>query len=757
MKIIFNSCSIPFIILTILSLMIRSTLYLFSEMDIDVSHDFRGYFSDIFVVSLCYAIVILSKRFYIYIYSFIFIVLAIINIANMEHILAMNTSISLRALHFLGDADALRGAASISTISTVLLCIHGIVITGIIGYIHIKKIKQTVSLRNILLIVLSTAFILNIWPASPNHSSWRQTHAIAENTTRELSYLIHKKTNVEKSKQASSLVQKMNQTDLDGERRYVGNKKNVLLILIEGASGHHVFHPNQDNIWQDNTFMPKLAKSGESGIRYTHFWAPQVQTNRGEYALLCGDLPNLVSGASKMVIAKSIMEAKQQLCLPKHLKNNGYNTSYIQAAGMNFMSKDTFMPEAGFDQVHGNEWFKKPYFKHPWGVGDYDFFKQSHREIDRLNKAEKPWFATMLTVGTHHSYAMPEKFIRPELSPYANAIAHADDQVMAFIEELDRQGILDNTLVIVSSDESQGTPKDASHITKNWVPFVVFDKGSPTQDISESFNQADFSLSILDYLNLTDRIENLPPGRSIFRHYTNNRPIFFARYYDNATYWLNTKNSLIKCDLEYYKCTGYNYATKHVLWQPNDFINKNISPEKIDMMRYVSQQNDWDFERFISKKPEYSSKTPWLASYYMKANFEGKQLDIGQRKIYFNWSNKAPFPGFTRYKFSAKWQTCLHTESTEDIFIELMADEGSKLFIDDKLIIDGWKNNVGKTLKKEVTLKPGTHRINVHYYAHYWSSKIKLNLYKIQGKEKQKLNRNHLYMPTEMTRKGCRK
>jgi len=683
MKIIFNSCSIPFIILTILSLMIRSTLYLFSEMDIDVSHDFRGYFSDIFVVSLCYAIVILSKRFYIYIYSFIFIVLAIINIANMEHILAMNTSISLRALHFLGDADALRGAASISTISTVLLCIHGVAITGIIGYIHIKKIKPTVSLRNMLLIVLSTAFILSIWPASPNDSSWRQTHVITENTTRELSYLIHKKTNVEKSKRASSIVQKMNQTDLDGERRYVGNKKNVLLILIEGASGHHVFHPNQDNIWQDNTFMPKLAKSGESGIRYTHFWAPQVQTNRGEYALLCGDLPNLVSGASKMVIAKSIMEAKQQLCLPKHLKNNGYNTSYIQAAGMNFMSKDTFMPEAGFDQVHGNEWFKKPYFKHPWGVGDYDFFKQSHREIDRLNKTEKPWFATMLTVGTHHSYAMPEKFIRPELSPYANAIAHADDQVMAFIEELDRQGILDNTLVIVSSDESQGTPKDASHITKNWVPFVVFDKGSPTQDISESFNQADFSLSILDYLNLTDRIENLPPGRSIFRHYTNNRPIFFARYYDNATYWLNTENSLIKCDLEYYKCTGYNYATKHVLWQPNDFINKNISPEKIDMMRYVSQQNDWDFERFISKKPEYSSKTPWLASYYMKANFEGKQLDIGQRKIYFNWSNKAPFPGFTRYKFSAKWQTCLHTESTEDIFIELMADEGSKLFIDE--------------------------------------------------------------------------
>lgn len=755
MEIIFRYGKLPFITLLTLSIIVRSTLYIFSEIDINNFHDFRGYLSDIFIISLCYTIAILSKKLFIYIYSFIFLALIIINIANVEHILAMGTSLSARSLHFLNDADVLRGAVNISIISTILLCIHGIV--GTINFIQIKKTKQNISLKYMFLIILSTALALNIWAVSPNYSSWRQTNVITENITRELSYFIYKKTTVEKSKQASALVQKINQTDLDGERRYLGNKKNVLLILIEGASGHHVFHPNQDNIWQDNTFMPKLAKAGESSIRYTHFWAPQVQTNRGEYTLLCGDLPNLASAASKMTIAKSIMEAKQQYCLPKYLKNNGYETSYIQAAGMTFMNKDTFMPEAGFDQVHGNEWFKKPYFKHPWGVGDYDFFKQSHREIDRLNKTEKPWFATMLTVGTHHNYAMPEKFIRPELSPYANAIAHADDQVMAFIEDLDRKGILDNTLVIVSSDESQGTKKDTSHITKNWVPFIIFDKGAPIQDINESFTQTDFSLSILDYLNLTENIENLPPGRSIFRHYQSDRPIFFARYYDDATYWLNTNKSLIKCDLGYYRCTGYNYTTNHLLWQPNEFINTNISPENIDMMRYVSQQSDWDFERFISKKPEYSSKTPWLATYFLQANFKGKQLDIGQKNIDFNWSDTEPFPGFTRYSFSVKWQTCLNIEATEKLAIKLMADEGSKLFIDDKLIIDGWKKSTGKIFSKEVTLKPGTHRINVHYYAHYWNSKIKLNLYKIKGKKRQKLNHNHLYMPTEMTKKGCKK
>lgn len=742
-----------FITLLALSIIIRTILYFLSEMDINIVYDFRGYLSDFFIISLCYTLAILFKRSFLQCYIFIFTILTIISIANVEHILAMNTSLSVRALHFLGDAEALQGALSISITSIVLLCLH--VIIGAITFIKIKRIKQNIPLKNILLVVLPTACILSIWQPSSNHASWRQTHVLSENIHREFLNLIHKKTAVEKSKQASTLLQKMNTPDLSGKRLYTGNKKNVLLILIEGASGHHVFHPNKDEMWQDNTFMPKLAKAGESGIRYTHFFAPQVQTNRGEYTLLCGDLPNLVSAVSKMTIAKSIMEAKQQDCLPKYLKKNGYNTSYIQAAGMAFMSKDTFMPEAGFDQVYGNKWFKKPYFKHSWGVGDYDFFKQSHREIDRLSTAEKPWFATMLTVGTHHSYAMPEEFIRPGLSPYANAIAHADDQVMAFIEELDRKGILDNTLVIVSSDESQGTKKDTSHITKNWVPFIVFDKGAPIQDISESFTQTDFSLSILDYLNLTDKIKTLPPGRSIFRHYENNRPIFFARYYDDTTYWFDTNNSLIKCDLRYYKCTGYSYKTNNLLWQPNQFINKNIHPEKINLMRYVSQKSDWDFERFINKSPENSSETPWLASYFLEANFKGKQLNIGQKTINFNWSSSEPFPGFTRYKFSVKWQTCLNIESTEKLAIELMADEGSKLFIDDKLIIDGWKKNAGKTLKEEVTLKPGTHRINIDYYAHYWRSKIKLDLYKINEEKRQKLNQNHLYMPTEMTKNGC--
>lgn len=755
MQLIFKHYHFYFIILLASSIAIRTTLYTLSEADITIAYDLRGYISDLLIISLCYTSAILFKKLFIPFYIFIFTILAITNIANVEHILAMNTSLSVRALHFLGDEDALRGALSISITSIVLLCIH--VIFSIIIFIKIKKEKENLSLKNMLFIILPAICILSVWQPSPNYISWRQTNIIAENIHREFLSFTHKKTAVEKTKKSSALLQEINTSDLSGKRLYTGNKKNVLLILIEGASGHHVFHPNKDEMWQDNTFMPKLAKAGELGIRYTHFLAPQVQTNRGEYTLLCGDLPNLVSAASKMTIAKSIMEAKQQDCLPKYLKKNGYNTSYIQAAGMAFMSKDTFMPEAGFDQVYGNKWFKKPYFKHPWGVGDYDFFKQSHREIDRLSAAEKPWFATMLTVGTHHSYAMPEEFIRPELSPYANAIAHADDQVMAFIEELDRKGILDNTLVIVSSDESQGTKKDTSHITKNWVPFIVFDKGAPIQDISESFTQTDFSLSILDYLNLTDKIKALPPGRSIFRHYEKNRPIFFARYYDDATYWLDTNNSLIKCDLRYYKCTGYSYKTNNLLWQPNQFINKNIHPEKINMMRYVSQQSDWDFERFIKKTPRNSSETPWLATYFLEANFKGKQLNIGQKSIDFNWSGTEPFPGFTRYSFSVKWQTCLNIDSTEKLAIELMADEGSKLFIDDKLIIDGWKNNVGKTLKEEITLKPGTHRINIHYYAHYWSSKIKLDLYKIKEEKRQKLDKNHLYMPSEMTKNGCRK
>jgi len=437
---------IPFLFLFVLCIPFFSRFGLYLVKDIEFANliFFRGFVADMLLASTVYFFLLFTGRFFRFLYVFLIVAFIVVFVANTEHISAMNASISLVCLFRFQCASY----------------------------------KETFVFQRYIsgaLIVLSATFMF-FFPVQFNDSQWKQSNVVSENISRVIALSFSQANRPLKSREADRVLAEINKTDLSGPLRYKGTKKNILLIMLEGISGHHVFHPNDQKMWLDDTFMPELAEASNKAVSYTHFIAPQVQTNRGEYALLCGDLPNLATGAAKMSITDHILKAKKFSCLPKMLKDNGYATSYLQASGMEFMNKNTFMPTAGFETSYGTRWFEKPYFRHPWGVGDFDFFKQSYKEVERLESTGKPWFLSMLTVGTHHSYKMPEKFVNKDLSPYANAVAHADQQVMAFIRDLDSKGILDNTLVIVTSDESQGTKKDSTLLTKNWIPFVVFDK-----------------------------------------------------------------------------------------------------------------------------------------------------------------------------------------------------------------------------------------------------------------------------------------
>ncbi len=71
------------------------------------------------------------------------------------------------------------------------------------------------------------------------------------------------------------------------------------------------------------------------------------------------------------------------------------------------MSKDLFMPKIGFSQVYGEEWFSQAYARNQWGIDDRAYFEQSLQMLRTLQAERKPWFLTLLTVGTHHPYIVP--------------------------------------------------------------------------------------------------------------------------------------------------------------------------------------------------------------------------------------------------------------------------------------------------------------------------------------------------------------
>lgn len=325
--------------------------------------------------------------------------------------------------------------------------------------------------------------------------------------------------------------------------------KNVLIIAMEGMTGLYLKQA-RDHIIVDGDKPPillsKLSTFAEQGMVTPDYITHSHQTIRGLYSILCADFDKLTIGAPKAVEIQNSPDRASR-CLPAQLRENGYSTHFLQGAGLAFMGKDRIMPFIGFDQAHGNEWFTKPrHLKFGWGVDDKTFFEGSLSYIDKLQRESrrqpnKPWMLTMLTVGTHQPYAVPEKMVAKYASRKEASVAYLDGAVTEFLASLKRRGVLKDTLVIITSDESHGS--EVADWVSSWgLNIIVAPEAKTLPKINPGkFAAYDISASVLDYLNIhTDT-----PGRSLFRQYE--APREMVSNTSGRLRWLQSNGTRLEC------------------------------------------------------------------------------------------------------------------------------------------------------------------------------------------------------------------
>jgi hypothetical protein len=292
-------------------------------------------------------------------------------------------------------------------------------------------------------------------------------------------------------------------------------------------------------------------------LAWSAFFTHQRKTNRGLYALLCGELPNLGHGLPKMSDAA---QGGWRTCLPEILGDAGYTTAYLQAAPLAFMLKDRFMPRIGFDRVHGHDWFDSSYARSLWGIDDRAFFEQALTLVEDLQAADAPWFLTLLTVGTHHPFVVPSDFRRDLRPEGARALLYLDAAVGAFVERLEEMGVRDDTLVLLTSDESAGVRSANDVLTRilsqNWGFLIALLPEGGSQRVTAPFAQMDLALSILDFLGLSDRGDAFF-GRSVFRRYERERSIYFANTNHGAAGSLSADGRVLVCTDEFRNCRAF--------------------------------------------------------------------------------------------------------------------------------------------------------------------------------------------------------
>jgi phosphoglycerol transferase MdoB-like AlkP superfamily enzyme len=348
--------------------------------------------------------------------------------------------------------------------------------------------------------------------------------------------------------------------DLSGHKLLTapGQARNVLIIALEGIPGAYIDANRQaiGSHYQEN-LMPNLSRWAERGMNTPDYVLHTHQTIRGLYAMLCGDYDKLNNGTPKGVEMLTQQE-RNQACLPAQLRKNGFATHYLQGAGLRFMAKDKIMPHIGFDATHGLEWFTNAnYLEFPWGKDDKAFFEGALDYVGQLKKQKQPWMLTLLTVGTHQPYSAPEDYLERYETPKQAAVGYLDDALDQFLSGLERQGVLKDTLVVITSDESHGI--DGVRLASSWGFNLTL---APEQEQLPRLNagvygHVDLSASILDYFDLP--VPSALSGRSLFRDYDSGREIM--SYTNGKLRYHDGRGILAECDLprrcRYYASEGF--------------------------------------------------------------------------------------------------------------------------------------------------------------------------------------------------------
>jgi hypothetical protein len=519
-----------------------------------LADDLGGVLADLGMSALVYVVVLLALRLSAVLGLATLVLWIATNLIASESVRALDALPSFRDAGYLMDTTFLQGSS------------WGALSSGMAAWVGVASVclcwagrRATASGGLLLAGVFTSGLVLSLhgnltWNSAA--ADWRQTHALLHNWTQASGVPTPVPTNRDLTRVASDLS-----ADLSG-RLVIGARPdtpNVLLILIESISGAYVETAAAAHARDPWPPMPQLDAFAKQHTTYATFLTHQINTNRGLYAVLCGDLPKLLPGTPKM---SALAASGRDGCLPQLLAHAGYRTAYLQAAPLAFMLKDQFLPRIGFDQVEGAASFERAHFRNAWGVDDRTLFEGALRLLGELDRGAKPWFATVLTVGTHHPYLVPEDFSPHNQGDFYHAVAYADREVARFLEAITRIGVLDDTLVLVSSDESRGLPGEPDPISliasQSWGLLVAAGPGIGSERIDEAFASSDIPLSVLDYLSLAEPAQHKDLlGRSVFRTGSRSRYVFFGNTRRDALGAVDPDGRLLLCRQLLKQCEAF--------------------------------------------------------------------------------------------------------------------------------------------------------------------------------------------------------
>ena len=285
--------------------------------------------------------------------------------------------------------------------------------------------------------------------------------------------------------------------------------KNVIVIHAES-----IMTQDMSLSFNNQELTPNLNRLANEGLFFSNYY-PQVSVGTSsdtEFTFNTSLLP-----ASTGTVFVNYWNRTYE-AMPNLLRNKGYYTASMHANNASFWNRNVMHETLGYDKFYAKDSFDYSNEEDVIGMGlsDKAFFKQTISKIKNISEKHDNYFLTLITLSNHTpwddedkygDYSVDYKYNETDengnvvekslpymegtdLGRYFKSVHYADSAIGDFVNELDSEGLLENTVLVIYGDH------DAKIAKKEYKYFYNYDF-----ETGEQYDNDDERYVDVDYYN----------------------------------------------------------------------------------------------------------------------------------------------------------------------------------------------------------------------------------------------------------------
>lgn len=225
--------------------------------------------------------------------------------------------------------------------------------------------------------------------------------------------------------------------------------KNLIMIQVE-ALQQFVINKTIDG----NEITPNLNKWIKKSAYFNNFFYQVSAGGTSDAEFMSNNsLYPASSGAAYYLYDKN-----QYNSLGNLFKANGYNTAALHGFKSTFWNRDSMYVSEGFDKFYSERDFNIDSTV-GLGLSDESFLNQS---LEKIKAMEKPFYSFLITLSSHYPYDDKKgygdfpvgSYENSLIGDYIRAIHYTDEELGKFLDNLDKEKLLDDSIVVIYGDHN---------------------------------------------------------------------------------------------------------------------------------------------------------------------------------------------------------------------------------------------------------------------------------------------------------------